>query len=115
MDEEVAYCPNDNLGELDQEGLGIYDTTPSSNNIISLYPNPFNPVSTIEYIVETPSNIELHIYNIYGEQVESINQGFKSIGQYEVNWEPQLSSGQYFIQLVSNNQVLKTRKAVLVK
>ena len=119
MNEEVSYCPDVILEELNQgdisDDLSITNITPSSNNIISLYPNPFNPVSTIEYIVETPSNIELHIYNIYGEQVESINQGFKSIGQYEVNWEPQLSSGQYFIQLVSNNQVLKTRKAVLVK
>tara|TARA_B100000029_G_C17496631_1_gene931153 strand:- start:386 stop:1054 length:669 start_codon:yes stop_codon:yes gene_type:complete len=119
MYEEVDYCPSDNLEELNQEDisddLSITNTTPSSNDIISLYPNPFNPATTIQYFIETPTNIELRIYNISGEQVENIKQGFKSNGKYQVNWEPQLSSGQYFIQLVSGNQILSTKKAVLIK
>ena len=43
MYEEVDYCPSDNLEELNQEDisddLSITNTTPSSNDIISLYPN----------------------------------------------------------------------------
>ena len=124
MNEGVAYCPDDNLGELNQEDivdesefedLSLTNISPQSNNIISLYPNPFNPITTIKYIIETPSNIELHIYNISGEQVENIIQGYKPIGAYQVNWEPKLSSGQYFIQLISDNKVLNTRKAILLK
>ena len=74
------------------------------------YPNPFNPTTTIEYGLSTPGDITLSVYNIQGQLVEVIQDGFMPAGQRTATWSPQdLSSGVYLVELCAgaNRDVMK--------
>ena len=79
------------------------------------YPNPFNPVTTLRFSIETYSNGSLSIFDITGRMVESlINKPF-SPGEYEVQWYAgEQPSGVYFALLQTGN-FMKITKLVLIK
>ena len=79
------------------------------------YPNPFNPVTTIRFSIETYSNGSLHIFDITGRMVESLFNKPFSPGEYEVEWYADgRPSGVYFAVLQTGNFV-RTTKLVLMK
>jgi len=79
------------------------------------YPNPFNPTTTITFDVPHAGYLKLSVYNIVGEQVAELIQGWSESGTYTVSWNAsQLSSGMYLIVL-ENAQNRLVRKALLAK
>jgi len=82
------------------------------------YPNPFNPVTTLRFdlpITEISQTLSLVIYDINGRKVESLVQGFRLPGSYEVEWHAkQFASGMYFAKLVYGTKI-KTQKILLLK
>ena len=79
------------------------------------YPNPFNPVVTIELSLASSNNIKLNIYNLRGEKIDNLFLGQLNKGQYTFNWNAtSYPSGIYFIKLESNNNFI-TRKIFLIK
>ncbi len=84
------------------------------------YPNPFNPVTNIRFFVNENSKVKLEIYNIRGQNVNTLLDDDLNRGQHTVIWNGsdksgnQCSSGIYFIKLQSGNAV-KTVKTVLMK
>jgi len=80
-----------------------------------LFPNPFNSATTIHYSLFTNSDVTIMIFNINGQNVESIPLGRQCSGDYFVNWVPNnLTSGIYFIQLQTNN-FQNTRKCIYLR
>ena len=60
-------------------------------------------------------NVNISIYNIKGELVEKLVDGYKNIGKYSIQWNPQnMSSGQYFYH-ISVDGFVQTKKMVLLK
>ena len=63
-------------------------------------PNPFNPGCTITFTLANEVNIDLDVYNLRGQYVESIIGGILKEGSQQLYWSPSnLSSGAYFIHL----------------
>lgn len=61
------------------------------------YPNPFNPSTTIKYTLSKSSIIALKIYNLAGQEIETLVEGFRHAGEHELKWEAEgLPSGIYF-------------------
>ena len=89
---------------------------PSTFNIESCYPNPFNPSVSIDYNLDVESNISIKVYNVLGQEVKTIFNGFKSFGRHSAIWNGlnnkgnQMPSGIYFIEL--DNYKLKVVKPV---
>ena len=85
------------------------------------YPNPFNPVTTIEYQVATPGRVTLRVYNVAGQLVRTLVDGQVAAGVvHTARWRgltdagAQVSSGVYFYKLVAEGYST-TRKMVLLK
>ena len=79
------------------------------------YPNPFNPETTIEYDIYQPGNVKLKIYNLSGQEIITLIDGFKSSGNYSLNWQPKgLPNGIYFYRLETGNHS-RTRKLIFQK
>jgi len=79
------------------------------------YPNPFNPVTTIRFAIPQAGNVKLSIYNIIGEEVATLVNGFRNAGSYSVNLDASnLSSGIYIYRIDSNTFAL-SKKMTLVK
>ncbi len=100
------------------------DDTPDvaiASGIHRIYPNPFNPRTTIEYSIYEDGDVMISVYNIKGQLIRTFNEGFKEANKIEeVVWDGKdsnsgnVSSGVYFIRIESGNTV-ETRKAVLLK
>lgn len=94
-------------------------SVPQNNNILrydlNIYPNPFNPSTTIAYDLPTSSSIAIVIYNALGEEVTRLVSGYEHSGHHNVIWSPRnVSSGVYFCRMSSESSA-KTEKIVLLK
>jgi hypothetical protein len=79
------------------------------------YPNPFNPSTDISYSIAKAGNVSLKVYNMLGQHVATLVDGYQAANTYNVNFNASgLSSGIYFYKLsTGNNEIMK--KMVLMK
>ncbi len=83
-------------------------------------PNPFNPTTTIRYIVPRRSRVEVVIYNLLGRKIRTLVDRDHSPGQYSAVWDGkdntgrQVASGVYFYSLKADG-FIKSKKMVLLK
>jgi hypothetical protein len=90
-------------------------TGPLSFDLAQNYPNPFNPSTSIKYSVPESGNIRLSVFNIVGEEVAVLLDGFSQAGSFEVTFDASnLSTGVYLYKLQSANSV-QTKKMMLLK
>lgn len=79
------------------------------------FPNPFNPVTKINFTVSKNSYIFLAVYDVLGKQVGLIFNGYKNPGEYSYEFDATgLPSGVYYYKLISNDQQL-IKKMILLK
>ena len=88
---------------------------PTKFELAQNYPNPFNPSTKIEFSIPKAGLYAIKVFNILGQEVETIvNQDFIA-GKYIFNFDARnLTSGIYFYKLVGNN-VSITKKMMLLK
>ena len=80
------------------------------------YPNPFNPNTTIEYQLKKAGYVELKIYNVKGQLVDTLVKDKQNTGNYSVIWDAKgISSGMYFYQISVDGQPTDVKKAICVK
>ena len=83
--------------------------------MLSTYPNPFNPTTTLSFTVQNEGMLQLSIYNISGQMITTLAHELKTPGIYEYSWDANAyPSGVYFARLKINN-VFYTQKLVLMK
>lgn len=79
------------------------------------YPNPFNPVTQIKYTIPRQAPVEIGVYNMLGQKVQTLVNKVHSPGEYTISFNGTgMSSGMYYYQLRSGS-VVQTRKMMLVK
>ena len=94
---------------------GLSDNLPKEFSLSQNYPNPFNPVSLINYSISKEGPVMLKIYNSLGEEVTTLVDEVKQIGNYSVIFDAKnYSSGVYFYRLQSGTFV-QTRKMILLR
>ena len=91
------------------------NVVPSEFNLSQNYPNPFNPSTNIQVSLKQPGQMSLKIYNVLGQLVKVVDQGYRSAGQYDfsVNMST-FSSGVYFYTLHQGSNMI-TKKMLLLK
>ena len=93
---------------------------PISNNIITNYPNPFNPMTTIHYELISDSYVTITIYNILGMVINNLIYENQFSGSQSVQWNGKDNSGQlvsagvYFYSIEIDN-FRQTNKMILLK
>ena len=81
----------------------------------TIYPNPFNPTTTVEYALPSASHVTITVYNVLGEEVIRLVDGNEQPGHHYVVWSPKsVSSGTFYCRMTSGKYV-KTQKIVLLK
>jgi hypothetical protein len=86
------------------------------------FPNPFNPSTKIKYQIPASLNpskggtsVTLKVYDVLGNEIETLVNEEKSVGTYEVTWNAaNLPSGVYFYQIRAGSFV-ETKKMLLMK
>ena len=82
---------------------------------LSAYPNPFNPVATIEYAVPSDGHVTLVVFDLQGRQVATLIDEAHAAGRYTVPFDASsLASGTYVYRLEAQDNVL-TNTIMLLK
>ena len=128
-DDEVPYMYHCHMLQHEDEGLmgqfivvgesiGVDAnvTLPIDFSLFPVYPNPFNPTTTIRFnLVGMQRTASLRIYDISGQLVETLVNEKLNAGEHEIKWNAvNQSSGVYFIRLQSGG-FFETEKIVLMK
>jgi hypothetical protein len=65
------------------------------------YPNPFNPVTSIEFSIPQAGDVSLRVYNVLGMEVATLINERLSAGLHRKDWNAgNLASGVYFCRLL---------------
>lgn len=100
----------------------IKGNQPEKFRLNQAYPNPFNPSTKISYTLGETGYVILKIYNILGQEIETLINGVQNKGNHSIEFNAKdLSSGLYFYRLNvtrSNHpgkQFTDTKKMLLVR
>ncbi len=87
---------------------------------VKAYPNPFNPVTTIQVALPIASDVDVTVYNVKGQRVKTIHSGAMKPGYNALKWHGRdqrdnpVASGVYFYRVTSGTNV-HTGKLMLLK
>ena len=102
------YVTTNSNGETQDLGLSSYV-------LHDVYPNPFNPSTQVSFTLPKDGYVGLHVYDIKGEKVDTIYEGYQVNGTHSYTWNASsLPSGIYYIRMASNHTTLSV-KAMLLK
>ena len=87
------------------EDLTNQDAIVEGFHIINLYPNPFNPSTTISLEVrDILSGVSIRVYDVNGHFIEKLFSGNLNPGTHTITWKPRnLSTGKYFLHFTSDH------------
>ena len=88
---------------------------PEKTTILSAYPNPFNPATTLSYVLPEAGHVTLSIYDVNGREAAKLAEGFVPAGEHSMTFDGGgLPSGMYFARLEAGD-FTQTQKLLLVK
>ena len=107
-------------GYVDQTTEKILAELPSAFALAQNYPNPFNPATHLRYSLIRPTRVTLKVYNLLGQEVVTLVDGWQDLGHYEVIWDgrdrfgSQAATGIYFAVYMAEGRTF-ARKMVMMK
>jgi len=110
------------LKQIDNDGTFEYSKiieidvyAPFEFKLSQNYPNPFNPSTTITFTLPVNEIVSLSVYNMLGEEIHILQNGFLEAGMYSYNYDAEgIPSGVYFYKLETPTKILH-RKMLLIK
>ena len=98
---------------------------PTQTQLLTNYPNPFNPETWIPFRLAQDATVTVRIYDLTGKQIRMIQLGHLPAGNYvesnrAIYWDGRtengelVSSGTYFYQIEAGDYT-ETRKMVILK
>lgn len=83
-------------------------------SLLSNYPNPFNPSTTITYAIPRPALVNIKVYDIMGREVATLVNEFKNQGRYTITFEAgNLMSGVYLYRIQAGDYTAIKKMQVL--
>ena len=93
----------------------VENSAPVEIKLNNVYPNPFNPITTISFSLSQPSFVTLNIYNALGEKIATLTEKDFSAGAHSFEWDAsEFSSGIYFYRIEAGS-FIETKKMIFMK
>ena len=96
-------------------------STPSRAHLAGNFPNPFNPSTTIRFVLGHAAHVRLDIVSIRGERVRQFELPGAQAGSHDVEWRGEtdrgsrVASGVYFCRLIVDGTAVDSSRLVLVQ
>jgi len=81
----------------------------------SVYPNPFNPSTTIEFYAEHDSDVNVSIYDLNGRLIETLLSSRINTGSHNIQWDASNHSSGIYIVQVQFEDSMHSSKIMLIK
>lgn len=117
----VGTAPDMGAWEFGALDNGSEELAPAMPTLSQNRPNPFNPVTTIDFRLPEPSRVTLAVFNIRGQLVRTLVNETRDSGLHSVTWDGTggsghaLGSGVYFYRLQTGDGNGITRRMILLK
>ena len=117
---EASPQPRTGTAEAQEPLHKATEAVPTAFSLSQNYPNPFNPTTTITYALKEDVQVRLTIYNVLGQQVTTLVDGFQQAGYKSAVWDGRdaagvaVPSGAYVYRLVAGDFV-QARTMLLVR
>jgi hypothetical protein len=106
---------NADFGVITSVEIDRSPTIPDRFSLTQNFPNPFNPTTSIRYALPTGGLVTVKVYNVLGQEVETLVNEHQPAGEYTVRYDAsRLTSGVYFYQLRAGSSS-EVRKMLLLK
>jgi serine protease len=100
----------EDVGHLKKKSIQSFPAQAYEFALYENYPNPFNPVTTIEYHLPAEGQVTLAIFDILGRQVAELAAGIHPAGAYSARWNASSNaSGIYYARLIVTDEVGNVR------
>ncbi len=104
------------------DGEPQHENLPKTYSLSQNYPNPFNPSTIIKFGLPKAGHAILEVYNILGQRVAILIDGYQPAGYHEISFNAQhLASGVYVYRLTTGEtgtnagQFSAVRKMIFMK
>jgi photosystem II stability/assembly factor-like uncharacterized protein len=95
---------------------GENENVPTEYELYQNYPNPFNPITHFGFRIANFGLVKLKINDISGKEIDVVVNKNLSAGEYKIDFDAShLASGVYFYSLWIDNQIISSKKMLLVK
>jgi len=109
------FIGHDSIMGVISSSVAVEDDAPAAFAVAQNSPNPFNPTTTISFSLAQAGNVNVDIYNVAGQKVDTIVNEYLDSGSHSVVWDASdFSAGVYFYT-VKGGDFSKTIKMTLVK
>ncbi len=113
--DSVEFMITDNKSIFQKKLFILNYTPPTDYKLEQNFPNPFNPVTTIQYQLPVDSKVILKVYDILGAEVTTLVNEVQQAGYRQVRFDAStLSSGVYIYRVIAGNYIL-TKKMMVLK
>ena len=103
------------LGLVAVANEGAPSELPQSATLLPAYPNPFNPSTTVPFVLSESGSVVLTVYDVLGRKVATLVDEVRTSGRHEVQFDAEgMPSGVYLVRLAAGDAV-RTNRIVLAK
>jgi len=111
----TIYLDNIYFSTMISDVKEVKNSFPSDYSLEQNYPNPFNPSTNIRFSLLDAKRVTLKVYNMLGQEVATLINGFMNAGTFEVNFDAQnLPTGTYFYSITAGD-FNSVKKMLLIK
>jgi len=111
----LFFLGGDVISGVITSAVGVEEAAPAAFSVAQNAPNPFNPTTTISFNLVDAGNVSIEVYNVAGQKVDTIVDGFMDAGSHSVVWDASgFSAGVYFYT-VKSGEFSRTMKMTLLK
>ncbi len=108
------------LGEIITSVNDFTELHPENFRLFQNFPNPFNPTTTISYNLPEDTEVNLKIYNLFGQEIRTIVNEAQAAGSKSVVWNGKDASGQIvssglYIYRLEAEKIVQNKKMLFLK
>ena len=95
--------------------VNVEEAAPKPFSITGVFPNPFNPSTTLTFSMEREGKVRGRVFNLSGQVVDTIVEGSLSAGRHSVVWDASGHASGVYIIVLESRGMRDSRKVTLVK
>jgi len=108
------FIGHDSISGTITSAVGVADE-PAAFSVAQNTPNPFNPTTTISFSLAEAGTVTIDVFNVAGQKVDTITDGFMDAGNHSVVWNASNFSAGVYFYTVKAGDYSRTMKMTLVK